>query len=480
MYGVTLLLLVLGWHALFGLASGDILGHDPAGVGPADRPSAEAVQLQISIPIAADQLLQLASASPDAWRQILAQTPPAARRSPAGAAHRPRRADGQQAARRSHSTLGADGSGYRRLARRERPSSKYDAPTGRSQSVYRTTLNDLDRPSSSYGPPSREPARPSSSYRPPARGLDRPASSYSSPFGVFDGPSSEYQSPSDSFHSSVLKYRTSAASAAPVPHSWYTPPTSRYESSSPSRGASPGSYATPRPAAPRVTTYRPPKQGYSTPVVGPAASGYGGEHGQEELHEHGGLDWLRDVVPGLPGEDYPVLGNIPLTSFSCAGRPEGYFTDVATRCQVYHVCHGPFRMSSFLCPNGTVFSQSLATCDWWFNTECSEDLPLPSSTFREGRHMSGYMFEDDWIDDYEDFDAADYRPPTNSYRPPAKSYRPPPPRDSRHSSGDSRHFIRRLAPFIRRLAPLVRRVVHLVPPACISSCGLVPRPLGRA
>ena len=33
-------------------------------------------------------------------------------------------------------------------------------------------------------------------------------------------------------------------------------------------------------------------------------------------------------------------------------------------------------MYSFLCPNGTLFSQQYLVCDWWFNVDCdrSEDF----------------------------------------------------------------------------------------------------------
>ena len=48
----------------------------------------------------------------------------------------------------------------------------------------------------------------------------------------------------------------------------------------------------------------------------------------------------------------------------------GYYADPEMQCQQYHVCLTPpnafmDRKTSFLCPNGTVFSQSLLTCDWW-------------------------------------------------------------------------------------------------------------------
>jgi len=90
------------------------------------------------------------------------------------------------------------------------------------------------------------------------------------------------------------------------------------------------------------------------------------------------LDWLRDSIPGEPGVDYPVFSEVTETEFSCNGRIfGGYYADPEMQCQQYHVCLTPpnafmDRKTSFLCPNGTVFSQSLLTCDWWFNVDCTE------------------------------------------------------------------------------------------------------------
>ena len=51
----------------------------------------------------------------------------------------------------------------------------------------------------------------------------------------------------------------------------------------------------------------------------------------------------------------------------------GYYADPEMQCQGYHVClSSQFmpgiadRKMSFLCPNGTIFSQALFTCDWWY------------------------------------------------------------------------------------------------------------------
>ena len=50
--------------------------------------------------------------------------------------------------------------------------------------------------------------------------------------------------------------------------------------------------------------------------------------------DHQGLDWLLESVPGTPGEDYPILAEVPETAFSCDGQVEGGTVD--ERCS--HFC----------------------------------------------------------------------------------------------------------------------------------------------
>ncbi|XP_049870648.1 uncharacterized protein LOC126370048 isoform X2 [Pectinophora gossypiella] len=77
-------------------------------------------------------------------------------------------------------------------------------------------------------------------------------------------------------------------------------------------------------------------------------------------------------TPGRPGVDYPILTTIPSTSFDCkTQRYKGFFADPETRCQVWHYCDLNGGQASFLCPNGTIFSQAGLTCDWWFNVRCA-------------------------------------------------------------------------------------------------------------
>lgn len=44
--------------------------------------------------------------------------------------------------------------------------------------------------------------------------------------------------------------------------------------------------------------------------------------------------------------------------------------------QVWHYCDLNGGQASFLCPNGTIFSQVGLTCDWWFNVRCASTAQL--------------------------------------------------------------------------------------------------------
>ncbi|XP_022240617.1 uncharacterized protein LOC106458640 isoform X2 [Limulus polyphemus] len=80
-----------------------------------------------------------------------------------------------------------------------------------------------------------------------------------------------------------------------------------------------------------------------------------------------------DNIPGVAGKDYPTWNHVPKTSFRCKDYEyAGYFGDVETGCQIYHVCFPDGRNASFYCVNGTVFNQRYFVCDWWFNFDCSK------------------------------------------------------------------------------------------------------------
>lgn len=82
-------------------------------------------------------------------------------------------------------------------------------------------------------------------------------------------------------------------------------------------------------------------------------------------------------TPGTPGVDYPALSTIPPTRFNCkTQRYKGFFGDPDTNCQVWHYCDLNGGQASFLCPNGTIFSQVALTCDWWYNVKCASTPQL--------------------------------------------------------------------------------------------------------
>ncbi|KAK3919380.1 U-scoloptoxin(01)-Cw1a [Frankliniella fusca] len=61
--------------------------------------------------------------------------------------------------------------------------------------------------------------------------------------------------------------------------------------------------------------------------------------------------------------------DIPATSFSCVGRHNGYYADVETDCQVYHMCLDR-QQFSYACPNTTRFQQRMMVCDHWYQVDC--------------------------------------------------------------------------------------------------------------
>lgn len=84
-----------------------------------------------------------------------------------------------------------------------------------------------------------------------------------------------------------------------------------------------------------------------------------------------GFNFLLLLLLGRPGTDYPVLGLVPYTNFYCDEQQyPGFYADPETRCQTWHYCDIDGRQTTFLCPNGTQFSQIVLVCDWWFNVRC--------------------------------------------------------------------------------------------------------------
>ncbi|KAK8758401.1 hypothetical protein V5799_003972, partial [Amblyomma americanum] len=84
-------------------------------------------------------------------------------------------------------------------------------------------------------------------------------------------------------------------------------------------------------------------------------------------------DSLLSELPydaGYTTQDYPSLSKIPETSFSCHNRAPGYYASTEHKCQVYHHCTNAGSLQTFLCPNGTAFSQHTLVCEWWHDVPC--------------------------------------------------------------------------------------------------------------
>ncbi|KAJ8707115.1 hypothetical protein PYW08_011249 [Mythimna loreyi] len=74
---------------------------------------------------------------------------------------------------------------------------------------------------------------------------------------------------------------------------------------------------------------------------------------------------------------HPVLVTAPRTTFSCGGRPRGYYADVQAGCQAFHYCWRQHLVSTDLCANGTLFNEQFQVCDHFYNVRCGspyEDL----------------------------------------------------------------------------------------------------------
>ncbi|KAK4323524.1 hypothetical protein Pmani_005789 [Petrolisthes manimaculis] len=161
---------------------------------------------------------------------------------------------------------------------------------------------------------------------------------------------------------------------------------------------------------------------YNTPLT----NGYsGGPQLRTDQSLLNPVEALMRNIPGggVPEEDYPILASVPNTGFTCRDQEyPGYFADTADEagCQVFHICQFDGRQDSFLCPNGTLFSQQYFVCDWWFNVDCQA-----SEQFRSLNTNIGKVMEDQAAS----FRSNDiYSPPTQTLS--RTSYNPPQERQS--------------------------------------------------
>ncbi|XP_055609172.1 location of vulva defective 1 [Uranotaenia lowii] len=83
------------------------------------------------------------------------------------------------------------------------------------------------------------------------------------------------------------------------------------------------------------------------------------------------------------------------TSFSCAGRAAGYYADVETGCQIYHMCDGLGRQFSYECPNTTLFQQRMLICDHWYMVNCSKAESNYAANLLIGQRDKPFVTEDE-------------------------------------------------------------------------------------
>ncbi|KYM98669.1 hypothetical protein ALC62_10637, partial [Cyphomyrmex costatus] len=99
---------------------------------------------------------------------------------------------------------------------------------------------------------------------------------------------------------------------------------------------------------------------------------------------------MAQVDGYTPGVDYPIYNSVPFgLAFTCGGKLPGYYADPEARCQVWHWCLPNGRLFSFLCPNGTVFSQTTRVCDWWFKVDCNDSPRLYGNNDELYRDVNG-------------------------------------------------------------------------------------------
>ncbi|XP_030040691.2 uncharacterized protein LOC115455988 [Manduca sexta] len=98
-------------------------------------------------------------------------------------------------------------------------------------------------------------------------------------------------------------------------------------------------------------------------------------------------------VMNAPREYYPVgyeknfddhfqsKVDLPDTNFHCGDQKyfPGLYGDESLGCMVFHVCaltDDGLVMKSFLCPESTLFDQTILKCNWWFYVDCKNTRKL--------------------------------------------------------------------------------------------------------
>ncbi|CAK1585747.1 unnamed protein product [Parnassius mnemosyne] len=92
--------------------------------------------------------------------------------------------------------------------------------------------------------------------------------------------------------------------------------------------------------------------------------------------------------------DKPTAKILP-TKFTCQGRASGYYADMDTGCQVYHMCDGLGRQFSYSCPNTTLFQQRMLVCDHWYMVNCSKSESDYDANLLIGQRDKPFVSDED-------------------------------------------------------------------------------------
>ncbi|XP_059485213.1 uncharacterized protein LOC132202360 isoform X2 [Neocloeon triangulifer] len=114
---------------------------------------------------------------------------------------------------------------------------------------------------------------------------------------------------------------------------------------------------------------------------------------------------------------------IPVTSFSCKGRVPGYYADLETGCQVYHMCAAGGQKFSYRCPYQTLFQQRMMVCDHWFMVDCKNSHLYFAANERIGVKNQPFIQKDEKIT--RDFVADSFYPLKLETRAQAKAIEAP-------------------------------------------------------
>ena len=94
---------------------------------------------------------------------------------------------------------------------------------------------------------------------------------------------------------------------------------------------------------------------YGAPQAAPAQATYGNPAPQgsgsslsqsQSSHDHQGLDWLLESVPGQPGTDYPIYSDANQFDFDCSGQVEGGKLDEKTFYVPFRHCPRTFEFQA--------------------------------------------------------------------------------------------------------------------------------------